>query len=209
AAFCVAVAVARATTLTPALLGLIGPRGLGRKARASIATAKPEAPITPMRRLTSVAAGLGSVLALLVIAIPSLSMRLGLPDGTQEPPESTQYKAYFAVADNFGPGFNGTMLVTATLPAPVDETEVLAAQVAIERVLAATEDVAAVAPVGVSADRSYMAFQVIPAEGPSAVSTEDLVHDLRGLSPLEDGTVLGVAGEASGSIDVIEKLNDA
>ena len=209
AAFCVAVAVASAITLTPALLGLIGPRVLGRNARAAISTPKPEAPIKPMRRMRSVSAGIGSVLALLIIAIPSLSMRLGLPDGTQEPQESTQYKAYYAVADNFGPGFNGTMLVTATVPEAIDETEVLATQVAIGRVLAATEDVAAVAPVGVSADRTYMAFQVIPAEGPSSVSTEDLVHELRGLSPLEDGTVLGVAGEASGAIDVIEKLNDA
>ena len=209
AAFCVAAAVASAITLTPALLGLIGPRVLGRKARAAIAAETPEPPVKPMRRTTSVIASIGSVLALLVIAIPSLSMRLGLPDGTQEPQESTQYKAYFQVSDNFGPGFNGTMLVTATLPDAVDETEVLGAQVAIARVLAATEDVAAVAPAGVSADGTYMAFQVIPAEGPSSVSTEELVHDLRGLSPLDNGTVLGVAGEASGSIDVIEKLNDA
>jgi RND superfamily putative drug exporter len=85
----------------------------------------------------------------------------------------------------------------------------LATQVEIESLIAATDNVAAVAPVGVSADRNYFAFQVIPAEGPSSEATEQLVHDLRDLSPLEDGTVIGVAGEASGSIDVIEKLNEA
>nr|WP_255633045.1 MMPL family transporter [Demequina sp. TTPB684] len=209
AAFCVAVAVLSAISLTPAVLGLIGPRVLGRAARNRIGSHAPEKPIKPLRNVVAVGAVVASVGALLVVAAPSLSMRLGLPDGTQEPQESTQYQAYFAVADNFGDGVNGTMLVTARLAEPVAEDDVLATQVDIESVIAANDDVAAVAPVGVSADRDYMAFQVIPAEGPSSESTEQLVHDLRALSPLEDGTEIGVAGEASGSIDVIEKLNAA
>ncbi len=209
ATFCIAVAVASAVTLTPALLGLTGMRVLGKKARADIGTHHAEAPIKPLRRRTAVLASIGSIAMLLVLAAPSLSMRLGLPDGTQEPQDSTQYKAYFAVADNFGEGFNGTMLVTASLPEAVEEADVLATQARIEGLLMENDDVAAVAPVGVSDDLQYFAFQVIPQEGPSAVSTEQLVHELRDLSPLDDGTVIGVAGEASGAIDVIEKLNGA
>ena len=209
AAFCVAVAALSAITLTPAILGLMGMRALGRKARAHIGQAHTEAPVRPMRRTTTVLASIGSVAALLVIAIPSLSMRLGLPDGTQEPQDSTQYRAHQMVSTAFGPGLNGTMLVTATLPGPVGEDGLLAAQVRVASVLAANDNVAAVAPAGQSADGSYLAFQVVPADGPSSVGTQNLVHELRDLSPLDDGTVLGVAGEASGSIDVIEKLNDA
>ena len=37
-------------------------------------------------------------------------MRLGLPDGTQEPTESTQYQAYKAIDQAFGEGLNGTLL---------------------------------------------------------------------------------------------------
>lgn len=209
AAFCVAVAVLSAISLTPAVLGLIGHKVLGRRARAAIGSHPAEKPIKPMRHVVALTAVVASVAALLVVAAPSLSMRLGLPDGTQEPQESTQYQAYFAVADNFGDGLNGTMLVTARLQDPASADEVLATQVALESALAAHDDVAAVAPVGVSDSGDFFAFQVIPAEGPSSESTEQLVHDLRALSPLPDGTTIGVAGEASGSIDVIEKLNDA
>ncbi|WP_296666957.1 MMPL family transporter [Demequina sp.] len=208
AAFCVAIAVLIAVTLTPALLGLMGTRVLGRKARASIgAPEHAEAPVTAMRTGRAVLAFVGASAALLVIAIPAMSMRLGLPDGTQEPQDSTQYQAYTAIGDEFGEGFNGTLLVTADLPAPLAEDEVLAAQVAITATLMENEDVVAVAPAGVSADGGFLAFQVIPAEGPSSESTEQLVHELRDLSPLEDGTAIGVAGEASGNIDVSEKLD--
>jgi len=34
------------------------------------------------------------------------------------------------------------------------------------------DDVVAVAPVGVSDARDFLAFQVVPADGPSSVSTE-------------------------------------
>jgi len=66
--------------------------------------------------------------------------------------------------------------------------------------------VVAVAPVGVSDDNDYFAFQVVPADGPSSESTEQLVHDLRDLSPLEGDITLGVAGQASGNIDISDKL---
>ena len=209
AAFCVAVAVLSAVTLTPAVLALIGPRVLGRKARARISGGHVEKPIKRMRHVTAIGAVLASTVALLVVAAPSLSMRLGLPDGTQEPQSSTQYKAYFSVAEHFGAGLNGTMLVTARVATPVTDATKVATEVAIESVIAKNKAVAAVAPIGVSADGTYLAFQVIPTEGPSSVSTQQLVHDLRNLSPLADGTTLGVAGEASGSIDVVDKLTAA
>lgn len=210
AAFCVLIAVLNAITLTPAILSLIGTHALGKKARAQIG-AKEEAgaPIKPMRTATAIIS-LGATIAVLaVIAIPSASMRLGLPDGTQEPVDSTQYQAYKTIGEEFGEGLNGTLLVTAALPEPVSQDDVLATQVELENALMAAEGVVAVSPVGVSRDSDFMAFQVIPAQGPSSVSTENLVHTLRDMSPLEDGTTLGVAGEASGNIDVSKKLADA
>jgi RND superfamily putative drug exporter len=70
-------------------------------------------------------------------------------------------------------------------------------------------DVAAVAPAGVSDPADFLAFQVIPVEGPASASTEALVERLRELTPLEGGIELGVAGQASGNIDVSAKLADA
>lgn len=208
AAFSVGIAVLTAVTLTPALLGLMGTRVLSKKDRASIGSAEHhEEPAKAMSTGRAVVSFVAAVAALLVIAIPALSMRLGLPDGSQEPTDSTQYIAYKTVGEKFGEGVNGTLLVTADLPQSVTDDDLLATQVELIDALMENEDVAAVAPAGVSEDNDFLAFQVIPAEGPSSESTAQLVHDLRAQSPLDDGTEIGVAGEASGNIDVSEKLD--
>ncbi len=210
-AFCVLVAVLVATTLTPALLGLLGDRVLDRRARERSrngdhdAVAEP----TPMRTGAAVLRVGAAVIALLVIAIPALSMRLGLPDGSSENRDSTQYRAFTITAEQFGAGQNGPLLVTADLPEALSEGELLTTQVELAELLASQDAVVAVAPAGQSEDADFLAFQVVPEDGPSSVSTEELVHDLRDLSPLADGTAIGVAGAASGNIDISDRLADA
>lgn len=212
-AVCVLIAVLVAITLTPALLGLVGPRVLNKRARAKVG--HPDTVVPTVKAMPTWRAIVSAVVAigiLLVAAIPALSLRLGLPDGSSEAVESTQYKSYMIVADEFGAGRNGTLVVTAEPATPVDaddEVAVLRLQVEIEDVLMAQSDVAAVAPVGVADDGALLAFQVIPEEGPSSVSTEQLVAALRALSPIDTdlgATTLGVAGQASGNIDISEAL---
>lgn len=205
-AVCVLIAVLIAVTLTPALLGLVGGRVLSRRARARAARADvPEKPVRPMSTKRSAVTLAVAVVGLLVVAIPALSMRLGLPDGSSAPEDSTQYRAYSVVADEFGAGQNGSLLVVATLDEPVAGDAITGLQADIADRLMQVDDVVAVAPVGVSDGRDFLAFQVVPADGPSSVSTEHLVHDLRDLT-MEDGIRLGVAGQASGNIDISEKL---
>jgi RND superfamily putative drug exporter len=208
-AICVLVAVLIAVSLTPALLGLAGNRVLSRKERARVGQAEHAEPsIRPMRTSRAVAGAAIAIIGLLVIAIPALSLRLGLPDGSSEPEDSTQFRTYSAVAEEFGEGQNAAILAVAELPDAVTEEDVLATQADIAGVLMDQADVAAVAPVGVSSERDYFAFQVIPVEGPTSESTEELVHSLRGLSPLDGDIELGIAGQASGNIDISEKLQD-
>ncbi|WP_062519931.1 MMPL family transporter [Demequina silvatica] len=210
AAFCVLVAVLVAITLVPAVLGLVGIKAISKRSRARIGqAAEPEAPYTPMRTGRAWLNVVAGVIALAVIAIPAFSMRLGLPAGDQEPEGSTAYLAYTTIDAEFGEGLNGTLIVTASLPEAVSDEDLLATQVELENLFLENEDVSAVAPAGVSADGTFLAFQVIPQQGPTSESTEQLVHDLRGLSPLEDGTELGVAGSASANIDISEKLDQA
>ncbi|WP_353828169.1 MMPL family transporter [Agromyces sp. SYSU T0242] len=213
-AACVLVAVLLAVSFTPAVLGLIGIRIVNRRARAAIgheAHARPE--LTPMRTGRALLRAGLAIVALLIVAIPALSMRLGLPDGSSEATDSTQYRAYTAVADAFGAGQNGPLLVTFDLPDAVDEADVVGVQADLAERLLEEPDIVGVAPVGVSDDGDFLAFQVVPVDGPSSESTEQLVHDLRDRSPLAgevaglDGEVeLGVAGQASGDIDISEKL---
>lgn len=217
AAACVFVAVLAAITLTPALLGLIGMRVLSKRARARIG--HPDHVLAEPRPMPTWRAIVSAVLAvgiLLVAAIPALSMRLGLPDGSSEPVDSTQYQAHKIIAEEFGAGRNGSLVVAAepaTAVDTADELGVLRLQAQIEDAIMDQDDVAGVAPVGVADDGGLLAFQVIPEEGPSSVSTEELVADLRALSPVdstENGRVeLGVAGQASGNIDISAALADA
>ena len=217
-AVCVAVAVLLSVTLTPALLGLFGDKLLTKRARAVAASAggttevvsglKPAKPIRAMSTLRAVVTVFASIAVLLTIAIPALSMRVGLPDGSSEPEGSASYNAFVITADKFGEGATGTLLVTATLPDGLTDDEILEKQVLIAQTLADNEDVTAVAPIAVSDDSELTAFQVIPQEGPNSVSTEQLVRDLRTLPAIEDGIVLGVAGQAAINIDISEGLAD-
>ncbi|MGB2556966.1 MMPL family transporter [Cellulosimicrobium cellulans] len=237
-ALCVAIAVLIAVTLTPALLGMIGPRILSRRERAALAgpaassgastgastgasagtaSSEPGAagglpaaePVRPMSTVRAVGTALLSVVALGVIALPALDLRTNLPDGSSEAHDSTQYRAYSTVAEEFGEGTNGPLLVVADLPGEPTQAEALEYQVGVAEELFAQDDVVAVAPIGTSEDRTVAAFQVIPAEGPTSESTEELVHALRALEPLDGEVTLGVAGSASGNIDISEKLAQA
>jgi RND superfamily putative drug exporter len=206
-AACVLIAVLIAVTLTPALLGLAGLKVLGKKARAQIGHEAHRAPVVrPISTRRAVVTVVASVVGLLIISLPALTMRLGLPDGSSESTSSTQYKAYTAVADKFGAGQNGPLLVTATLPEPVAKSDVTIEQSAITDALMARSGIVAVAPVGTSAGRDFMAFQVVPTDGPSSASTEKLVHELRDHNEVAGGVKLGVAGQASANIDISDKL---
>jgi RND superfamily putative drug exporter len=217
AAACVLIAVLVAVTFTPALLGLVGMRVLSKRARAKIGhpdhvVAAPKA--MPTRR--AIVAVVAAVGILLVAAIPALSLRLGLPDGSSEPEDSTQYRTYSIVAEKFGAGTNGTLVVVAEPETAVDTSDDLAVldlQVQIENVLMAQDDVVAVSPAGVAEDGELLAFRVVPVDGPSSVSTEQLVGALRGLSPIDSAeygdVVLGVAGAASGNIDISATIAQA
>ena len=207
----IAIAVLVAITLTPALLGLLGTRVLRNRERAHLEVAAPPA-TTPLRTMSTsraIARALVGVAGLGLLALPATSLRIGLPDGSSEARSSTTYQAYTTVADKFGPGQNGTLLVIADLPAGADENEALAAQVKVASRLFELDDVVAVAPVATSEDGALAAFQVVPEEGPNAESTEALVNRLRDMSPLDGDIPIAVAGQTSGAIDVSAKLADA
>jgi RND superfamily putative drug exporter len=215
-AVAVLVAILMAVTLTPAVLALMGPRILRRRERAELAggttydddaiTSRDE-PMSTTRAWTVL--GLG-VAALLVVAAPATQMRLGLPDGSTQPPDSAAFKAHDVQAAKFGEGSNGPLLVVADLPGAVAEDDVLAEQAVVGQQLGLAWNVEAVVPIGASRDRSALAFQVVPGGSPSSESTAELVRNLRTMTPTTASggeATLGVAGNASAGIDISEKLS--
>jgi putative drug exporter of the RND superfamily len=208
----VAVAILVAITFTPAMMSLVGMRILRKKERAAIGGPSsvriPNKPMATSRAIVTLVAGIA---VLGIIALPALGMRLGLPDGSSEATNSSQYKAFKVTADKFGAGQNGPLVVAANLPEKATGNTLLQNQVTIGQKISAQNNVSAVVPAGVSKDGTVALFQVIPTGGPSSVSTEQLVHDLRDIPPIstsEGKITLGVAGNASAQIDVSEKLSN-
>ena len=208
----VAIAVVIAVTLTPALLSLVGMRVLRGSEKAHLVDQVGPAPVAtahPVPGPRAIALALVGIAVLMVIAIPSFSLRLGLPLGSADNADTTQHKAYDLIAEKFGQGSDGPLLVVADLPAGTTADQLLDDQVAIAQRLAAFDGVVAVAPIGASTDRTVTAFEVLPADGPSSISTEQLVNALRAASPLLGGITIGVAGQTTGNIDISQKLADA
>jgi RND superfamily putative drug exporter len=216
-AVAVLVAILMAVTLTPAVLSLVGMRILRRRERERLAAGEraDDDAITERDRPMSTGRAWGvlgfGIAALLVIAAPATQMRLGLPDGSTQPEDSSGFRAYEVQAEKFGDGSNGPLLVVADLPAPVGEDDLLAEQAAIGTAIDGLGDIMAVVPIGASQDRTSLAFQVVPDRWPSSESTEALVQELRELTPrTADGgeATLGVAGNASANIDISGQLAD-
>ncbi|WP_210439442.1 MMPL family transporter [Nocardioides xinjiangensis] len=216
-AVAVLVAILMAVTLTPAVLSLVGTRILRRRERERLAAGElahddtageRDRPMGTGRAWAVLAVG---VVALLAVAAPATQMRLGLPDGSTQPPDSPGYLAYEVQAEKFGDGSNGQLLVVADLPDAIGQDAVVAEQAAIAEGIGTMWSVEAVVPIGASRDRTALAFQVIPHGAPSSESTQELVHALREMTPqTTDGgrATLGVAGNASANIDISEQLSD-
>lgn len=147
-----------------------------------------------------------AIAALLTCAIPALSMHVALPSGAQEEPGTYGRTAYDTILDSFGPGENGPLLVTAALPAGLDEASLVSAELEVARAIHDLGNVTAVAPIATSKDGSLLALQVIPGTGPDSAETQELVKQLRGLAPIAGEGDLGVAGEAAMNIDISDRL---
>ncbi|MGY1721152.1 MMPL family transporter [Blastococcus sp. SYSU DS0552] len=216
AAGMVGIAVLVALTLVPALLGFAGDRfnrwavpGLRRR-QAALAT-KESAGTRWARTVTGypIAVLLATVVGLGVVALPALDLRLGLPSEGDLGEETTQRQAYDLLAEGFGPGFNGPLTVV------IDATDADDPQAAFAETAAAVgqlDGVAAVAPPVPNQAGDTAILTVIPAEGPTAAGTEDLVGDIRDLRPdlvESTGSELAVTGNTALGIDISEKLADA
>ncbi len=211
AALAVLVAVLITLTLTPALLGLVGKRLLPKSQR-DVTVDEAEHVKTPLAVRRPLPVLLAAVAALAILAIPMGSMRLGLPDGSTEPQDSTQYRAYETVAEDFGAGKNGPMTVVADLPEDADEQSAQELQLAVGQEVSELDDVASVVPTPIDVDSGMALLQVVPESGPSDEATETLVDDIRGLSGNLEAAgdpTIGVAGTTAANIDVSQVLSDA
>jgi RND superfamily putative drug exporter len=217
AAFAVLVAIAAAVTLLPAFLGVAGAKLAPKEGSRAWKRAHPDSTAGPtmgrrwvrgvMKRpvLTSI-----SVIAVLgVLSIPASSLDLNLPDGGSEPAGSTQREAYDLIADAFGPGTAGPLLVTLDITQTTDILDDLAA---IRGELEQVDGVASVSPGIPSPGLETAIFQVAPETAPDDPATKVVVADLREAGQVieaEFGTPMAVTGVTAVGIDISTRLTGA
>jgi len=151
--------------------------------------------------------GVAAVVVLLVLAAPVFSMRLAFTDAGNDPLSLTTRQAYDTLAQGFGVGFNGPLIVAVQAPAGS------AGDVA-DRIATATRhepDVAFVVPPRVNAAGTGAMVVIEPSSSPQAEETSSLVHALRSdVIPRVVGpgnaTAL-VGGETAASVDAAAFLS--
>ncbi|ADI06538.1 MMPL domain protein [Streptomyces bingchenggensis BCW-1] len=177
-ALTVLVTMAASLVLLPALLAVLGgrvQRQVLRRADRARAKGKEEG-----RRWRALAAAvqrrplpalLAAVVALLALSAPALSLRLGFADAGTDPTTSTSRRAYDLLAEGFGPGFNGPLVVVSRGDA--------AAARELRTTLARTDGIAATTPPLPSEDGAVATVLAFPRTSPQDEGTADLVHTLR------------------------------
>jgi RND superfamily putative drug exporter len=196
AAGAVFVAMLLSITLTPALLSMAGQRVLGRRARRRLRAGTHRPAGAAGRRWAAVVTRfpllpvIASMIVLGLLAVPVLGMRLGLPNDGSEPRSSPVRTAYDLMAEGFGAGVNGPILVLGQ-----------AGDATLVPQLSATPDVARVIPSGTAGGQVLLT--VYPDSWPSDEATSTLVHTLRERPGIE------VTGQTAVAIDVSQRLQDS
>jgi RND superfamily putative drug exporter len=178
-ALAVIVAVCTATTLLPALLAKIG----HRIDRLRLPMRKPleeqtgnggfAARVATLVERNPKKVVLATLAVILTLAVPVLSLNMGTADAGSNPSKTTTRKAYDLLAQGFGPGFNGPLLVAVDQRGDRTAANTLAAKFRTTPGVATTTD----AIVNDAGDTAQIA--VYPTTSPQSTETADLVHTIR------------------------------
>ncbi|MEU4273177.1 MMPL family transporter [Streptomyces sp. NPDC026092] len=154
---------------------------------------------------------LASLVLLAVLAAPAARLTFGQLDAGDKATGTASRTAYEQLAEAFGPGANGPVQVTETLPTaaegPSDH------RVApVTEALARTPGIEAVGPARIGPDGRTVLWQVTPTTGPGDPRTVALVEQLRGTTLPEatagTGAATHVGGPTAAQADLNARLAD-
>ncbi|WP_326811399.1 MMPL family transporter [Streptomyces scopuliridis] len=214
AAGAVVVSVLICLTLVPALLGFWPNAVLARRVRKG---KKPRRTKTdnagsrwarlvvrhPLPVLLLGVVGLGA------LAVPAADLQLGMPGDEAKPTSTTERRAYDALADGFGPGFNGPLTIVVDAKGADDPK---AAASVISQRIADTSGVVSVSPARFNEAGDAAVLSATPSTSPTDARTIDLVKTIRAeRSGIEQqsGATYEVTGSTAMNIDVAKKFQDA
>jgi putative drug exporter of the RND superfamily len=145
-----------------------------------------------------------ALVALVALAAPVLSLRMGWADDGNAAPGTTQRQAYDLTTEAYGPGFNGPLTVV------VEDRDGAAGSGAVTRVhdaLAATDGVAMVSQPLTNDSGDTSVIFANPTTAPGDEATAELLDEVRGdvLPTAVAGT--GATAEVTGSTAFFEDLS--
>ena len=198
----VLIMVVASVTLLPALLAVSGRRVVGRRAvhATSPGWARWTRHVTRHPRVYLV----GVTALLVALAAPVLALRVGIPDDGALPPSFTQRQAYDLVAQGFGPGRNGPLVVAVALAGDDAVLGPLAQAIADDPGIAGVEPPVVRGDVG-----TIVAYATT---GPQEAATHDTIERLRSEvfpAALADSPARAhVGGQTANFADVGVRVND-
>jgi RND superfamily putative drug exporter len=216
AALAVALTMVSSLTFLPAMLGFLGPKVLSRRERSALAAGGPVSTDTTgfwfrwarFVEVRQVLVAVAALAAVVVIAWPVFGLRLGTSDASTDPSGWTTHQAYAALAQGFGPGFNGPLELAAQPGSPAGAT----AFAHFLATAARTPGVASVTPAVTSPNGKVELATLYPTTSPQASQTINLVnhlrHDLIPQAGPGTGLVVHVGGVTATNIDFSHVLTD-
>ena len=174
----VLIMVVASVTLLPAFLGLVGHwinrLGLRRKEAKdgrTVGSGWQRWGEHVSRNAWSYA--IGVTIFLLALTAPVLGLRLGFPDAGTLPETRTERRAYDLVAEGFGPGINGPLVIAVDISQDPSVVEPL------RGAIMADEGIATVAPPEVNAEAGVATLLAFPTTAPQDDATLDTIERLR------------------------------
>jgi putative drug exporter of the RND superfamily len=122
-----------------------------------------------------VVSALGALAVLVLLALPVFSMQLLFTDAGNDPSNLTTRQAYDLLAEGFGPGTNGPLVVAVDLTAGGGQGVVNQ----LAKAIGSTPDVASVVPPQLNDSGDTAVIVAIPRSSPQAEATRTLVERLR------------------------------
>ena len=207
-AFVVLIMVFASVTLLPALLGVAGHRINRRRGSGGL---RPARGVNWRRWIGHVNRhpapyAIGAFALLLAAAAPVLALRVGIPDDGSMPSSRTERRAYDLVAEGFGPGTNGPLVIA------VDPAGNASVPARLATAVAQDPGIASVAPMEDAGGTGVTSLIAFPTTGPQDQATVETVDRLRStVLPAVVGagpSKAHVGGAAANLADVGRRVND-
>ena len=189
--------------LLPARFARAGRRMLPRRERkANAPAAAARVPRAPWATKRPVLALLAAGAVTVALAAPAADLQLGQPDDRNLTPDTTQRQAYDRLAEGFGAGVNGPLVVAVSLP----DREAGRALDRLTREISADPEVADVSKPTLNPARDTAVITVTPQHGPQDDQTRALVDRLRADAIPAAGVTAYIGGRTARFGDEAEKI---